>query len=220
MRRVGLTAIALVVAATLPPAQASAECRTDGSYVLGIRYEVDVNGLPPAGMMVSVKYPTGKVVIPGAGAEAAKKAVRKLPENSTSASEDKDGELKVVVALPTDLPKEQLFEISFERCEGSDAPAIEDFSKAISLSPSSAEPYNGRGLSYAAQGDDDNAFADFNTAINLDGNNAESWTNQALIYERRGDMAKAAKSYSHAVRLDPKYQPAKDGVARTRGGAA
>jgi hypothetical protein len=131
MRRVGLTAIALVVAATLPPAQASAECRTDGSYVLGIRYELEVNGLPPAGMMVSVTYPIEKVVIPGSGSEAAKKAVRKLPENSTSASEDKDGELKVVMALPTDLPKEQLFEVAFERCEGSDPPAIEDFSCSV-----------------------------------------------------------------------------------------
>ena len=55
------------------------------------------------------------------------------------------------------------------------------------------------------------------TAISLDGRVAESWANQALIYERKGEMAKAAKSYSHALQLDPKYQPAKDGVARTRG---
>ena len=55
------------------------------------------------------------------------------------------------------------------------------------LSPSSPEPYNGRGISYVAQGDDDNAFSDFNTAINLNGKVAESWANQALIYERKGD---------------------------------
>ena len=45
---------------------------------------------------------------------------------------------------------------------------------------------------------------------------AESWANQALIYERRGDKAKAAKSYQQAVRLDPNYQPAVDGLARTK----
>jgi tetratricopeptide (TPR) repeat protein len=65
--------------------------------------------------------------------------------------------------------------------------------------------------------DDDNAFADFNLAIELNNNIAESWANQALIYERRGDKARAAKSYSHALRLDPKYEPAKQGLARTRG---
>ncbi len=79
-----------------------------------------------------------------------------------------------------------------------------------------AEPYNGRGVSYVALNDDDNAFADFNLAIELNGNIAESWANQALVYERRGDKARAAKSYSHALRLDPKYEPAKQGLARTR----
>ncbi|MGO6907464.1 tetratricopeptide repeat protein, partial [Rhizobium ruizarguesonis] len=62
--------------------------------------------------------------------------------------------------------------------------------------------------------DDDNAFADFNHAIELNGNIAESWANQALVYERRGDKAKAARSYRHAIGLDPKYQPARDGLAR------
>ena len=57
------------------------------------------------------------------------------------------------------------------------------------------------------------------TAINLDGKLAESWANQALIYERRGEMNKASKSYAQALRLDPNYKPAKDGLARTRGGA-
>ena len=92
-----------------------------------------------------------------------------------------------------------------------------DFSKAISLSSTSPEPYNGRGISYVALGDYDNAFDDFNTAITLDQNVAESWANQALVYEHNGDKAKAANSYSRAVQLDPKYQPAKDGLARTRG---
>ena len=38
---------------------------------------------------------------------------------------------------------------------------------AISLSPNSPEPYNGRGIYYLATSDDDNAFADFNHAIEL-----------------------------------------------------
>ncbi|MFY8101368.1 MAG: tetratricopeptide repeat protein, partial [Allorhizobium sp.] len=84
------------------------------------------------------------------------------------------------------------------------------------LSPRAPEPYNGRGVSHVALNDDDNAFADFNLAIELNNNIAESWANQALIYERRGDKARAAKSYAHALRLDPKYEPAKQGLARTR----
>ena len=95
--------------------------------------------------------------------------------------------------------------------------AIDDFSKAISLSPNSPEPYNGRGISYIANKDLDNAFADFNHAIDLDNKVAESWSNQALVYEQRGDKAKAQKSYQHALNLDPRFQPAKDGLARLRG---
>ncbi len=45
-------------------------------------------------------------------------------------------------------------------------------------------------------------------------------TTKTPVYERRGEMAKAAKSYGHAARLDPKYKPALDGVARTRGAGA
>ena len=79
---------------------------------------------------------------------------------------------------------------------------------------------NGSGIEILATGDDDNAFADFNHAIELDGTLAESWANQALVYERKGDLKRAYKSYAHAVSLDPKYQPAKDGVARTRSSVA
>ena len=100
------------------------------------------------------------------------------------------------------------------------AQAIEDFSTAISLSPNSPEPYNGRGISYVAQNDDDNAFSDFNTAINLNAKIAESWANQALVYERKGDKVKAAKSYSHALSLDTKYEPARAGLARVKAGGA
>ena len=96
--------------------------------------------------------------------------------------------------------------------------AIEDFSTAISLSPDSPEPYNGRGVSYLALNDDENAFADFNMAIKLNGSVAESWANQALVYEKRGDKARAAKSFARATQLDPNYRPATDGLARTRGG--
>ena len=88
--------------------------------------------------------------------------------------------------------------------------------QSLSL-PNSAEPYNGRGLSYIAQNDEENAFADFNMAIKLNDRVAESWANQALIYERRGEKAKAAKSYARAAQLDPNYQPAVEGLARTRG---
>ena len=55
-------------------------------------------------------------------------------------------------------------------------------------------------------------------AIKLDDHVAESWANQAAIYERRGDKARAAKSYPRAKHLDPNYQPAIEGLTRTRGG--
>lgn len=85
------------------------------------------------------------------------------------------------------------------------------------MAPNKPYGYNGRGLSYLALGDDDNAFDDFNTAIRLDNELAESWANQALVYERRGELQKAARSYAEAARLDPNYQPAQEGLERTRG---
>jgi Tfp pilus assembly protein PilF len=85
------------------------------------------------------------------------------------------------------------------------------------LAPGEPYGYNGRGISYLALGDEENAFDDFNTAIRLDKDLAESWANQALVYEKRGEIAKAHQSYSEALKLDANYQPAKNGLARTKG---
>jgi hypothetical protein len=112
---------ALLIALVAGPAAAE-DCEPDGSYAVRVRYALATDGLPPAGIVVAVRYPTGKLSIPGRGPEAGKAAVRGLPQHAAAASDDRDGEFRQVVALPGDLPEKQLFEVGFARCAGAAPP--------------------------------------------------------------------------------------------------
>jgi Tfp pilus assembly protein PilF len=79
----------------------------------------------------------------------------------------------------------------------------------------SAEPYDGRGLSYLALGDAKNALDDFNEAVKRDRSSFQAWTNQGLALEQLGDRQKAFAAFARASSLNPNYQPAKDGMRRT-----
>ena len=83
----------------------------------------------------------------------------------------------------------------------------------------SAEPYNGRGLSYFALGDAKTALDDFNEAVKRDRQSFQAWTNQGLALEQLGDRQKAFAAFARAASLSPNYQPAKEGMRRTTGSA-
>ena len=40
------------------------------------------------------------------------------------------------------------------------------------------------------------------------------------MLEAAGESGKAYRAFSRGAQLDPKYQPARDGMSRTQGGAA
>jgi Tfp pilus assembly protein PilF len=90
-----------------------------------------------------------------------------------------------------------------------------DFTSAIGIAPSSAEPYNGRGLSYLALGDAKTALDDINESLNRDKTSYLAWTNQGLALEQLGDKKQARAAFAHATQLNPKYAPARDGMRRT-----
>jgi hypothetical protein len=120
-----ITAIASVLVAALGvvPPRADSECVPSGETMrVRVTLEPPV-GIEVAGVVVAVSYPTATLVIPGTGVEAGRAAVSATPAGASTASEDRDGELRQVVGQATPLPPGPLFEVTFRRCEGA-APAV------------------------------------------------------------------------------------------------
>ena len=92
--------------------------------------------------------------------------------------------------------------------------AIEDFSVAIGLNPNAAEPYYGRGVSYAAIGDLDAALNDLNRAVQLNSRYYEAWAARGQVLEQKGDKNQAATSYARALEINRSYGPAQQGARR------
>ena len=57
--------------------------------------------------------------------------------------------------------------------------------QAILLKPDWAEPYDNRGLAYAAQGDYERALADWTQAIKLQPDFADAFLNRGLVYYKQ-----------------------------------
>ena len=88
----------------------------------------------------------------------------------------------------------------------------------ISLSPSSAEPFEARGLSYLATGDYKAALDDFNEALKRNRDSYIAWANQGLAFEKLGDRDRAFAAFAKAANMNPNYAPAKEGMRRTAPG--
>ena len=86
--------------------------------------------------------------------------------------------------------------------------AIEDYSKALELSPNYASAFNNRGNAYSAKGDLDRAIADYNRAIEIDGKDPFRWNNRGLALRRKGEFDRAIADFDQAIRIDPGYTAA------------
>ena len=94
----------------------------------------------------------------------------------------------------------------FNSAQGTDvkisvAKAIDDFKKAIELSPQNAYLYYDLGNADAAQGDYMNAESQYLKAVSVDHNLAEAYYNLGLTYLRQAKRSEAFSSLSKAGEL-------------------
>src|SRR5262245_31731343 len=69
--------------------------------------------------------------------------------------------------------------------------ALQSFSKAINLDPSSSRALNNRGLARAALADLDGAIADYDSSLSLPNPLAEAYYNRGVARLRKGDRKDA-----------------------------
>jgi len=92
-------------------------------------------GIDVAAVVISLGYPTEKLVIEGQGPQAGRSVVANTPAGAVTASDDMDGELRQVVAKPSPLAAGPIFDVTLKRCAGSaDAVANELTCRVIDAS--------------------------------------------------------------------------------------
>jgi hypothetical protein len=115
--------VLLLLAIVAAPARVMAECRpSDATQRVRVSVEAPA-GIQVAGLVIAVSYPPDKLVIEGQGAAAGRSAVSDTPEGTVTASEDRDGELRQVIAQAKALAAGPIFTVTFHRCDGASAPA-------------------------------------------------------------------------------------------------
>ena len=91
--------------------------------------------------------------------------------------------------------------------------AIEDFNRAIALSPDDPKAYYNRGLAFDGKGEYDKAIADFSKAISLTSSyyvthfNMYYW--RGLDFEKTGQMDKAIADFEKTIALNPAQNEAR-----------
>jgi tetratricopeptide (TPR) repeat protein len=93
--------------------------------------------------------------------------------------------------------------------------AIDDFNKAIELSPEIATAYNNRGNVLMDLGHPDEALKDFDRAIALSSNYGVAYTNEGNAYAAMHQYDSAFRSFRKAVALQPQSAVAFNGRGRT-----
>ena len=83
--------------------------------------------------------------------------------------------------------------------------AIENYNRAIDLSPKYSWAYNNRGLAYYDLGNANKAISDYNKAIAFDSQNSFAYYNRGLVYYNLGNLDQAILDYSKAIEIDPKH---------------
>lgn len=82
--------------------------------------------------------------------------------------------------------------------------AILEFTKAIEIDPTWAEPYVYRGIVYLeAKYQYDKAIADFNKALDIDPRHADAYFNRGLAYDSQEEYEKAISDYSKVIEINP-----------------
>lgn len=87
--------------------------------------------------------------------------------------------------------------------EGNYDGAIEELTKAISLSPGDAESYTLRGFAYRKETKLDRAIADFNQAVELNDKAVDAYMSRGHCYIDKRQYEKAIADFSKSIQLNP-----------------
>jgi len=82
--------------------------------------------------------------------------------------------------------------------------AIDQYSKAIEISPFEASHYYHRGLARYRKGDKERAIEDFDRAIILDPRHFPAYIYRGLCRMKKGEYKEALRDYKSALKLEPK----------------
>lgn len=80
--------------------------------------------------------------------------------------------------------------------------AIDQFSRAIALSPRLPHSYNGRGSAYLRKGELAKAISDFSKAIDINSNYAIAYSNRGIAYVDKEEIDLAFDDFSTAIEKD------------------
>jgi tetratricopeptide (TPR) repeat protein len=96
--------------------------------------------------------------------------------------------------------------LAYDKMESIDK-AIQDYSKAISLTPrhDDAQIYHNRGLAYLKSGNYSEAIEDYDNAIAINPKFTEAYHNRGIAYSRKGQYDKAIEDYNRALDIRPNY---------------
>ena len=113
------------------------DCRIQVCAPAGTMQTVAVSFSPPEGVNVGsltvlLQYPDGTVQIPGSGGDASVGArITNKPSGFLVDGFDLDYALRIAVAGSRALSVGQIFRVSFDRCNGSQAPVVTDFACSV-----------------------------------------------------------------------------------------
>jgi regulator of sirC expression with transglutaminase-like and TPR domain len=83
--------------------------------------------------------------------------------------------------------------------------AIENYTQAISLSPSNTAAFHRRGIAYEEVGNLEQAINDFNQAVAIDPNYAPAYNSRGVTYFNLGSLEFALEDFGKAIEVDPTY---------------
>ena len=189
LRRIGLSCLFMVAAASGAMADPLADCSQGRNSELRLRACSEVISSPAYGSdhkAVAYRNRGNARADAGAAAEAVadfSEAIKLRPNDASSYA----GRGRAKLTL------------------GDVSGAIADYTEALRLTPNSASYFVGRGHARFVQGDLPAAIADFTEAIRLNPKSASAFNRRGLAYRRSGDLARAIDDYTAAITINPAY---------------
>lgn len=163
---------------------------------------------PTADVTSSTANP-GRQAEQAAKAEASQKATALVEESIGLIQQQHLNEAleKLNLAIETDR---ECAEAYFQRAgiladAKEDQLALNDYSRAVELSPAEVRYHNMRGLFLLTRKQLDTALADFSTAIQIDPKYVQAWNNRGLVHLAQNMYAEAVEDFNHAIEIDPSY---------------